>query len=583
VKRAPLRPAGETIAAIQSRIAEIRAENDAQRRGQDADLSDARRALLEREAAVVRARSLSIVGERFLHRTFKTFERRPENAEALASARFSIADEPLMGVAFYGPPGVGKGSPFGTPVATPCGWRAIESLQVGDAVIGRDGTPTIVLGVFDRGRLPSFRVTMSDGSSVVTDGDHLWAVQTSKQRNRSHRFTIRSTSDLRKNITAANLFIPMVQPVQYPHANLPIEPYTLGVMLANGHLCGTPMVALNSLDCEIFTRVAQSGERHSARVSPVATVTRFGMPGIQEALRTLGLFGLKSAAKFIPRLYLVASLEQRVAILHGLMDCDGSARPGRSAAIYSTSSEQLAKDVRELIESLGGNASYSRYDRAEYGIEYRVHVFLPPTIPPFFARRKADVVKPSFMRPFRRIVSIEPAGDADIRCIRVAAADSLYVTERYIVTHNTHLAAAMAHEVIERGIPVVVDSVNSLLRRIRATFDAGVKLSEDEVVQRVASVPLLVLDDLGKEYLTPWAATTLWDISNARYERNLPLIVTSNSDLDALSARYSQRIAGLDEQTLPAMFDRVVEMVGGVDRFRAIGGDSRRAIVEAVR
>ena len=150
-------------------------------------------------------------------------------------------------------------------------------------------------------------------------------------------------------------------------------------------------------------------------------------------------------------------------------------------------------------------------------------------------------------------------------------------------TGKTHLAGAIAHEVIERGSPAIVDSVTSLLRRIRSTFDGGTQLTEDEVVRRISSVPVLVLDDLGKEHLTPWAATTLWDVVNARYERNLPLIVTTNSDLAGLVARYSRPIEGLDEQTLPAMLDRIVEMVGGVDRFVPIGGDSQRVRVEASR
>ncbi len=255
MRQTTLVSASETAAEIVARIAEIRAENDAARRGEDADLSDARREILRQEAAVSKARSLSIVGDRFAHRTFGTFKTRPENAQALVAARYAIADTPIIGAAFYGAPGVGK----------------------------------------------------------------------------------------------------------------------------------------------------------------------------------------------------------------------------------------------------------------------------------------------------------------------------------------SHLAGAVAHELIGRGTAVIVDSVNALLRRIRSTFDAGVQLTEDEVVRRVSSVPLLVLDDLGKEHLTPWSATTLWDIVNARYERNLPLIVTSNSDLAGLAARYSRSIDGLDEQTLPAMFDRIVEMVGGIDRFIAVGGESQRARIEAVR
>ena len=72
--------------------------------------------------------------------------------------------------------GKGKGHPTGTPILTPTGWRPIEDLQVGDLVIGSNGQPTRLRGVFPRGPLPTFRVTFSDGAWIDCDGTHQWQV-----------------------------------------------------------------------------------------------------------------------------------------------------------------------------------------------------------------------------------------------------------------------------------------------------------------------------------------------------------------------------------------------------------------------
>lgn len=127
---------------------------------------------------------------------------------------------------------------------------------------------------------------------------------------------------------------------------------------------------------------------------------------------------------------------------------------------------------------------------------------------------------------------------------------------------KTHLAGAIVHACIERGIPAVMDTVSSLLRRIRSTYDGASKITEEEMVERIISAPVLVLDDLGKERLTEWSAAMLWDMLNARYERALPLILTANSNLGGLSAHYSRSIPGVDAHTLPAMMRRIVEMTG---------------------
>ncbi len=171
-------------------------------------------------------------------------------------------------------------------------------------------------------------------------------------------------------------------------------------------------------------------------------------------VRQLGLAHAKSATKFVPISYLYNSREVRLAVLQGLLDTDGGpvTQDGRTCRIqYTTTSDRLRDDVLYLVRSLGGVA-YAGTRRAEgrtpghasgrdIGYVHDAHVLdirLPAGVAPFrLARKAAKYDATGGGRPMRSIESIEPAGRADTVCIAVGAQDSLYVTDDFIVTHNT--------------------------------------------------------------------------------------------------------------------------------------------------
>ena len=145
------------------------------------------------------------------------------------------------------------------------------------------------------------------------------------------------------------------------------------------------------------------------------------------------VLGLGSGTQFIPTEYLLNSSQVRHAVLQGLLDTDGGpvAPLGRTGRVqYSTSSVQLRDDVIFLVRSLGGVA----YRSDAYVLDIR----LPAGVAPFRLSRKAEAYDVTGGgRPMRFIDAIEPAGEAECVCISVGAADSLYVTEDFLVTHNT--------------------------------------------------------------------------------------------------------------------------------------------------
>lgn len=348
--------------------------------------------------------------------------------------------------------GSGKGHPLDTEVPTPNGLRRWGDLEVGDEVFGSDGSPTKVVGVYDRGTLQTYRVNFSDGASVEVDGDHVWTVE---YRYGAHRQWVRKDlstrelleSDLRHN-REYRYRIPMCAPVRRAYSELPVEPYTLGALIANGYF-GTS-ATLTTPDADVAARVAGSYQL-TPRKLPEGACPAYIVRGVIGKIRALGL-AVRSAEKFIPEVYLNAGIGHRVALLQGLLDGDGSSRAkwGRNNVLYFTSSRRLADDVVQLVTSLGGTAVQSWTQRPNGAPEGRLSIMLRDGFRAFSsARKSAENASGRYKTgPHRSIVSIEPAGNKEIRCISVDASDSLYlVTAQHVVTHNTLILLNIMHSV----------------------------------------------------------------------------------------------------------------------------------------
>lgn len=374
-------------------------------------------------------------------------------------------------------PSVGKAQPVHTKVLTPRGWREIGNLKVGDKVIGRNGKEQDVLGVYPQGMRPVYRVTMNDGASVLCDEEHLWTV-TDVTSSRRGEQTLTLKEMLRRGLKAkltpsreksnrkpaSKYRIPKVAPVEFAEREFPIAPYLLGVLIGDGCLGGASACISNPLsDVEIIEKAAallpEGYEMRRAKDSScpryiIAQSRRGGKNGFMRAVRGLGL-DVRSKDKFIPPEYHMGSVSQRLELLRGLMDTDGTASGGKAS--FSTASRLLAEDVVSLVRSLGGVSYIRTYDRTEAGkgMEYHVHVNM--AICPFSLRRKAEEWRPADRSRF--IVGAERAGEMECVCIYVSNDDHCYVTENYIVTHNTTIALQMALAASKAGKKSLVFSL----------------------------------------------------------------------------------------------------------------------------
>ena len=362
----------------------------------------------------------------------------------------------------------GRAQPLSTPVLTPTGFCAIGSLQVGDLVVGSDGQPTPVLGVYPQGRKPIFRLRTQDGASTLCCEEHLWHVFTASDRRRGKPGRVLETREMVGRLRSFHQHrfeLPLLSaPVEFEPREVPIDPYALGLLLGDGCLTATTTPTFATADPELAHALEGALDGIELRRKGDVDYTlrhRYGHRGgvivanpVTSALRELGLAGTRSNTKFVPHIYLQNTSAVRLSLLQGLLDSDGGlvTQSGRTCRVqYTTCSEALRDDVIRLVRSLGGVAHWRCRPAAGRApglaggrpVRHRLDAFcvdirLPAGLAPFRLQRKRDRYdEHGGGRPMRFIDSIEAAGEAECVCIQVAAADSLYLTDDFLVTHNT--------------------------------------------------------------------------------------------------------------------------------------------------
>lgn len=368
------------------------------------------------------------------------------------------------GAALFMGLGTGKMVRDSCPVLTPSGWKRADSLKVGDNVIGVDGEPHPIKAIYPQEGLQQIvRVHFSDHSYADVSWDHLWTVQKVSGDTKPQYLHINEPwlpPGKWRVMTTRQIFefglnaksngqrlwrIPMVAPVKYADQELPIDPYTMGVYLAEGNSTASgnsPVLTLNILDApDMCGRMGLDYQTSENR--PGGALVRASE--LKNPLRALGLSGLRSWEKFIPTQYLLASVEDRLALLQGLMDGDGSACWPVNE--FTSTSPDLVSGLIEIVQSLGGIARRSEGRNTTYTVggekrlgrtSWRVNVKLPPGMCPFYTSRKTEAWRPPTKYPPTRIIDRMEEVDRDTaRCFSVDAPHDLFVIDQFVVTHNS--------------------------------------------------------------------------------------------------------------------------------------------------
>ena len=278
--------------------------------------------------------------------------------------------------------GLGKAQPLTAKILTPTGWKTMGDIKVGDKIINSSGTESNVLGVYPQGEKDTYKVTFSDGSSTECCSEHLWNVNTEERRQKglpSETLSLDSIITNRNNCDNLQYYIPIVKPVQFPYKPLPMDPYLIGAALSS---------------------------------------------------RFLKVNGHDDYGKYITDDFKFATKMDRLQLLRGIV---GSDIDRCSECLnYQTVSERFAHDIIEVVQSLGGIARI----RTKVDIRKRNGAMKEETFYRLSISLPSEIVSGGHT-PSRFIESIEYVGLKQAQCIYVDSDDHLYVTDNYILTHNT--------------------------------------------------------------------------------------------------------------------------------------------------
>jgi hypothetical protein len=403
-----------------------------------------------------------------------------------------LVETPAFETLYGGGKGGGKGNYVKSLVCTPFGFVEMGTLQIGMSVSNPDGSAAKIIAVHPLGKRNLFKVNFVDGASTLVTDDHLWLARITTRELKADRryapfeeenrvpYKLYTTTWLREFISKnsergervnypPNVLVPLTEPVQFtsPSRNRwgerwPVDPYLLGILLGDGCLRGGGL-SFASADDEIVSSVRDITQLDIHSDSDCDHSIN-GARGLITELESIGVYGKLAQDKFIPKSYLVADVGIRRSLLQGLMDTDGTV-DSRGHCSFTSVSKQLAEDVQWLARSLGykatitqGEAGYRDEDGNYIRCRDAYDVYLQGrhTRELFRLSRKRDRCKDEFnggvSTPHRRMVSIEPAGDGEAQCITVDNPNGLYLTDDFIVTHNSLGLLAIARNYHRRSL-----------------------------------------------------------------------------------------------------------------------------------
>lgn len=405
--------------------------------------------------------------------------------------------------------GVGKEQPIYSKIKTPSGWTTMGEVAEGDNILAPDGTVTTVTGVFPQGVKTIYRVTFGDGRSADAGGEHLWKVfshRWGKSGTRGEK--IITTTELSKYLDECkernhkpwyNVFVPTVSHADIADATLPINPYLLGALLGDGCL-STPQPRFSTEDAEVVEKLQKILEHTDAIIKKDTGSPDYRINGVKwsRPLSELGLLGTKSNNKFIPDVYLhQTSKRQKLQLLQGLLDTDGTVGKTHNVSFCSVS-QQLAEGVQYLVRSLGGSATiaerYPHYtnnngDKVPGQVAYNVSIHYNNPHELFTLQRKLVRLSPGKMQyadAGLRVVSVECVGEYEAKCIMVSHSDHLYITDDFIVTHNTVVLNALVYALYDKPVSNIskdnlVNNINKKNMEVTIEF---VKNGKEYLIQR---------------------------------------------------------------------------------------------------
>ena len=361
--------------------------------------------------------------------------------------------------------GIGAEQPHSEVVKTITGDKLVGDVVVGDKLIGIDGLETTVLEVYPQGKKDVYEVHLMDGRKVRCGINHLWYVHDhSSLRTRPIKLSEMIKRGLSWKINHGKndkyrFKIPKLSPVEYPEKDLKIPPYVLGALLGDGALTGDGirLASADEFTPKEFERLLPgytlSGSKHIGKIDYWIKYNNFRAEGnpLNREIKRLGL-KVDTTKKFIPFEYKFGSIDQRMELLKGLMDTDGSINLDGTME-FSNSNLTLINDFMDVARSLGMKCTFGlgRPPRkkeingklCEIRQEYRVYIKTNEVI--FKLPRKIERYKNRRLYDEYTITNIIKLDyKEESSCFLVDNDSHTYLTRDFIPTHNSFKLASLS-------------------------------------------------------------------------------------------------------------------------------------------
>lgn len=383
------------------------------------------------------------------------------------------SDQINRNMIFAGPAGTGKAILDDEVLPTPMGFKQAKKLKKGDLLFGSNGKATKIQGVYPQGKRTVYQLTLRDGRQVKCSGDHIWHV---KINQKWQDLTVKELLPYKGKC----IELPEQKTVEYQKQNhLPLNPYVIGFLTAG---CTLRAKAL-SITCDnqqIMQRFVD--ELHDSRYQCHLTVTPYAnehrsnayffkskeglMRPDQQRIRERHIvyisdlineaYQMKAEERYLPLDYLTSSVNERQALLQGIVDSAGMI--DHQQVLIKVQSAKLAQQIKQLILSLGMNAVILHHQRFEVIKIYDVNMTL------FTDKHKSEIATVNTLHLENKIVKIQKLDEeASMRCFYVDADDHLFMTNDFVVTHNTTVAKLFAKALYQNGL---IDSSRTVIVKV---------------------------------------------------------------------------------------------------------------------
>ena len=410
-------------------------------------------------------------------------------------------------ICFAGSHGVGKQLSLDTELPTPSGFIKLSDLKNGDSLFDENGDICKVTELHPINLSPeSYKITFDDGSEVDACADHQWLTYT--RRNRAYgtpptvkntKYILNSLSFKNEDKLGFNHSIPCCKPINYSNQNLLIDPYTLGCWLVDGNIKSNDKELINNTISNEYSVLLKN--------------------------------------KCIPDLYLIADYKQRLELLQGLMDTNGSVLKNGQLEFCSVVSD-LAYQVKELISSLGIKCTMTCDESWLYNkrCEDRYRINFATKLPVFKLHETLkNVVFNTYQlnKTYHRyIVDIKKIKPKPMRCITVDSPSHLFlITRSFIVTHNTMATTSILKKASQKGFSCQYSDITTIVSALTQASS-----EEKYIVKRELSlVDFLVIDEVDPRFFdasissNELFAKNIENIFRSRRQNKLPTLICTNS------------------------------------------------------